>query len=140
VIASRPIRGRGIVRGTARGPALVSSEGISFLGDIDIKTGEIVNRTHPLAGESVGGRVLVLPHTVGSAGAWRFLYQLVVHGTNPVAIVQVALPDSSLVQGAILGGVPIVCQPDADIVTEIHTGDEVTVDGQTGLVTVHRGA
>jgi hypothetical protein len=118
------IRARGIVRGVAAGPALVSGEGISFLGDLDIKTGEVVNRTHSLAGQSVAGRVLVLPHSVGSAGAWRFLYQLFVHRTQPLAIVQLALPDSSLVQGAILAG--------------IRTGDHVEVDGTAGVVRVTR--
>jgi predicted aconitase with swiveling domain len=84
--------------------------------------------------------VLVLPHSIGSAGAWRFLYQLFVHNTNPVAIVQHKLPDSSLVQGAILSKVPIVCEPDADILTVIHTGDLVEVDGSTGLVRVTSAA
>jgi predicted aconitase with swiveling domain len=134
------IRARGIVRGTAAGPALVSGEGISFLGDLDIKTGEVVNLTHSMAGQSVAGRVLVLPHSVGSAGAWRFLYQLYVHRTHPLAIVQRALPDSSLVQGAILAGIPVVCEPDADILTVIRTGDQVEVDGTTGLVRVTRAA
>jgi predicted aconitase with swiveling domain len=136
----REIRARGIVRGTASGPALVSSEAISFLGDLDIRTGSVVNKRHPLLGVSLKGTVLVLPHSIGSAGAWRFLYQLFVHGTNPVAIVQHKLPDSSLVQGAILAKVPIVCEPDADILTVIRTGDLVEVDGSTGLVRVTSGA
>jgi predicted aconitase with swiveling domain len=84
--------------------------------------------------------VLVLPHSVGSAGAWRFLYQLYVHHTNPVAIVQNKLPDSSLVQGAILAKVPIVCDPDEDILTTIHTGDLVEVDATNGLVRVTAAA
>ena len=134
------IHARGIVRGTARGPALVSSEPISFLGDLDIRTGSVVNKRHPLLGVSLKGTVLVLPHSIGSAGAWRFLYQLFVHGTNPVAIVQQKLPDSSLVQGAILSKVPIVCEPDADILTVIRTGDQVDVDGSTGLVRVTSAA
>lgn len=136
----REIRARGIVRGTAAGPALVSSEAISFLGDLDIRTGSVVNKRHPLVGVSLKGTVLVLPHSIGSAGAWRFLYQLFVHSTNPVAIVQHKLPDSSLVQGAILAKVPIVCEPDADILTVIRTGDHVEVDGSTGLVRVTRAA
>jgi predicted aconitase with swiveling domain len=132
----REIHTRGIVRGTASGPALVSSEPISFLGDLDIRTGSVVNKRHPLLGVSLKGTVLVLPHSIGSAGAWRFLYQLFVHGTNPVAIVQHKLPDSSLVQGAILSKIPIVCEPDADILTVIKTGDLVEVDGTSGLVRV----
>jgi hypothetical protein len=93
-VSAREIHARGIVRGTASGPALVSTEPISFLGDLDIRTGSVVNKRHPLLGVSLKGSVLVLPHSIGSAGAWRFLYQLYVHNTNPVAIVQHKLPDS----------------------------------------------
>ena len=136
----REIHARGIVRGNASGPALVSPEAISFLGDLDIRSGRVVNKGHPLLGVSVKGHVLVLPHSIGSAGAWRFLYQLFIHHTNPVAIVQHKLPDSSLVQGAILAGIPIVCEPDADILAVIRTGDLVDVDGTSGLVRVTAAA
>ena len=115
-------------------------EPISFLGDLDIRTGNVVNKRHPLLGVSLKGTVLVLPHSIGSAGAWRFLYQLKVHGTNPVAIVQNKLPDSSLVQGAILAKVPIVCEMDVDILTVIHTGDHVEVDGTAGSVRITTAA
>ena len=135
--AVREMRGRGIVRGRAKGPALVSQQEISFLGDLDIRTGEVVNRVSSLKGRKVGGRVLVIPHSVGSAGAWRFLYQLYVHGTHPAAIVITrALPDSSLVQGAILAKVPIVCQPEGDALELIRDGDEVEVDGTAGTIRV----
>ncbi len=133
------IAARGIVPGKASGPALVSTEGLSFLGDLDIRSGRVVNRTHEMRGRSVTGTVLVLPHSVGSAGAWRFLYQLQVHGTHPVAIVQNALPDSSLVQGAILGGIPVVCEPEVDVTTAIRSGDTVEVDGGTGVVSIWPG-
>lgn len=137
---TRELRARGIVRGTATGPALVSSEAISFLGDLDIRSGKVVNKRHPLLGVSLKGTVLVLPHSIGSAGAWRFLYQLYVHHTNPVAIVQNRLPDSSLVQGAILAKIPIVCEAEVDVTREIHDGDTVTVDGSTGIVSIVESA
>jgi predicted aconitase with swiveling domain len=136
---ARRIRGRGIVHGTASGTALVSPEAISFLGDLDIRTGRVVNSTLTLYGQSLAGRVLVIPHSVGSAGAWRFLYQLFVHGTNPTAIVAQALPDSSLVQGAILAKVPLVCELDRAGFAALRTGDELTVDGTIGVVTVVAG-
>jgi predicted aconitase with swiveling domain len=135
-VSAREFHVRGIVRGVARGPALVSSEAISFLGDVDIRSGKVVNDRHPLVGVSLAGRVLVLPHSIGSAGAWRFLYQLFVHGTHPVAIVQNKLPDSSLVQGAILARIPIVCEAADDVRTLIRTDDEVEVDATADLVRV----
>lgn len=128
---------RGIVKGEATGPALVSPRPVSFLGDIDIRTGTVVSTTSPIAGRTVGGFVLVVPASIGSAGAWRFLYQLHVHETNPVAIVSLALPDSSLVQGAILAGIPIVTDVDVPAVDTFVDGEYLTVDGTNGVVWRH---
>jgi predicted aconitase with swiveling domain len=138
VTASFEFPARGIVNGVVSGSAFVSTEPISFLGDLEIATGIIVNTRHASHGGCVAGTVLVLPHTIGSAGAWRFLYQLFVHGTNPVAIVQTALPDSSLVQGAILAHVPVVCAPDVDVAAVIRAGDDLVVDATAGVVRVTR--
>jgi predicted aconitase with swiveling domain len=114
----------------------VSPTPLSFLGDVDIRTGTVVNQVHPLRGRSVARRVLVVPYTVGSAGAWRFLYQLFVHGRHPAAILSVSVLDSSLVQGAILAKLPVLCEPDVDLFSARHTDDPVTVDATTGLVEV----
>ena len=133
----REIKARGIVCGQASGPALVSKVALSFLGDIDIGSGEVVAHGSNLRGQSLAGKVIVMPVSIGSAGSWRFLYQLFVHKTHPVAIVCVKLVEPSLVQGAILAKIPIVCEPEADVITEIHDGDIVDVDGDTGLLRVH---
>lgn len=124
------IPARGIVKGKATGPALVAREPISFLGDLDITTGTIVGQLPSVQGKSVAGRVLVLPATIGSAGAWRFLYQLYKHGTHPVAIVCAELPDPSVVQGAILADIPVVCAP----IGQFADGELLEVDGTSGLI------
>lgn len=135
----REFQARGIVRGTASGVALVSDQAISFLGDIDIRSGEVVGTLVTIRGASVAGRVLVIPDSVGSAGSWRFLYQLSVHGTAPAAIVQRTVPDSSLVQGAILANVPVVCEPDTVLFSVIASGDRVVVDATCGTIRVTPG-
>jgi predicted aconitase with swiveling domain len=132
----REFAARVIVHGAATGIALVSPDPISFLGDLDIRTGDVVNTTSAVRGQNVAGKVLVMPYGVGSAGAWRFLYQMYVHKTNPVAIISQALPDSSLVQGAILSHVPIVCHPAVDLFGAINSGDEVEIDTTRALVRV----
>jgi hypothetical protein len=137
VSAPRTIRGRGIVRGRAAGAALVAREPISFLGDVDIRTGTIVGALPSVSGRSLAGKVLVFPASIGSAGAWRFLYQLYRHGTHPVALVCRELPDPSVVQGAILAGIPIVCEPEEDVLSQIADGDQVEVDG-SGMIVVNR--
>ena len=53
------IAARGIVDGSAEGPALVSAEAISFLGDVDIRSGAIVGELPSVKGRTLGGTVLV---------------------------------------------------------------------------------
>lgn len=127
-------RGRGIVRGAASGPALVSAAPISFLGDVEITTGRVVGRSSDLLGACLAGTVLLAPSTRGSAGAWRFLYQLRKHDTHPAAIAMRDMPDPSVVQGAILSRIPIVVGlPDA-LWSEVATGQALVVDGTEGTV------
>lgn len=126
---AREIRARGIVKGLAAGEALVSKDPISFLGDVDIATGQIVAERSRVRGRSLAGKVLVFPGSMGSAGAWRFIYQLRQHGTHPVALVCRDLPDPSVVQGAILASIPIVCAPEEDVLTTIRDGQRLEVDG-----------
>jgi predicted aconitase with swiveling domain len=133
--APRIIRGRGIVKGRARGPALIAREPISFLGDVDIRTGKIVGALPSVRGQSLAGRVLVFPASMGSAGAWRFLYQLYRHQTHPVALVACTLPDPSVVQGAILAQIPIVCAPEEDLLSTLADGVPLEVDGG-GQITI----
>ena len=128
-------QGRGVVKGKAAGPALVSATALSFLGDVDIRTGKVVGQSNDLLGRSLAGQVTVLPATRGSAGAWRFLYQLKVHDTHPAALVMRELPDASVVQGAFLAEVPIVVIEDAGFWSAVTDGDSLRVDGAAGTVT-----
>ena len=132
----RVIRARGIVRGEAQGEALISQEPISFLGDVDIGTGRVVGALPSVKGRSLAGKVLVFPSSIGSAGAWRFLYQLFQHGTHPVALICRELPDPSVVQGAILAHIPVVCAPEEDVLATLDDGDHLMVDG-AGRVEVY---
>lgn len=126
--------GRGLVKGSAKGPALLSKTPFSFLGDADIRTGMVVGEMSDLRGKSIAGTVLIVPATRGSAGAWRFLFQLWKHETHPVAIVSDDLPDPSVVQGAILANVPIVSGLARRHFGEIGDGTILEVDGTLGRV------
>jgi predicted aconitase with swiveling domain len=132
------IGARGIVTGKASGPALVSAEAVSFLGDVDIRSGRVVGDLPSVRNASLRGTVLIMPYTRGSAGAWRFLYQLFKHDNHPVAIITNAVPDPSVVQGAILAGIPIVCEPVSPIEHKVTNGlrIEVEVEGTRGVVRI----
>lgn len=133
---SRIIQGRGLVAGTVEGTALVSQEPVSFLGDVDITTGAIMGELPSMKGKRLGGSILVFPGSMGSAGAWRFIYQLFKHGTHPLALIAQTLPDPSVVQGAILAGIPVICEPDENVLKTIENGDWLSIDGASGTITV----
>lgn len=126
--------GRGIVKGQASGPAILSTTPFSFLGDADIRTGKVVGEMSDIAGHFIAGKVLIVPATRGSAGAWRFLFQLKKHNTHPLAIVTTDLPDPSVVQGAILSEIPIVAGLADRLLKQIASGSLVSVDGTSGEV------
>ena len=132
------IAARGIVIGKASGPALVSAEAVSFLGDVDIRSGRVVGDLASVRNASLRGTVLIMPYTRGSAGAWRFLYQLFKHDNHPVAIACTAVPEPSVVQGAILAGIPVVCEPASPLEDRIVNGQrvEIEVEGTKGVVRI----
>ena len=85
----------------AGGEALVLAAPISFWGGVDPKTGRIADVRHPQSGESVAGRVLFLPGTIGSSSASAVLLELVRAGLAPAALV-LHQPDAILLLGLIV--------------------------------------
>jgi len=119
------LTGRVIKAGQAEGLALVSPEPIGFFGMIDTETGIVVERGHPLEGESVVGRVLVFPTGKGSTVGSYSLYRLAKAGLAPAAIVN-AESEPIVAVGAIISDIPMVDQVDID---HIRTDDLVSIDG-----------
>ena len=102
--AARPVsvQGEVLVAGEPdSGPPLVLSAPISFWGGVDPKTGTIVDVRHPQHGETIAGRVLFLPATIGSSSASAVLMELV-HGGNAPAALVLHEPDAILLLGLIV--------------------------------------
>ena len=123
--------GMPVVAGTASGTAMVSDVPISLWGGLNPETGEIIDRRHPLSGEIVTGRVLVVPHGRGSCTASGVLLEAIRLGTAPAAIV-LAQTDPIIGLGAILGeelygtAMPlVVLAPEAH--AEIAGGEELAI-------------
>jgi len=86
IVMERIIQGRSIVAGEAQGELLASTQPLSFWGGYDHKTGEIIDRRHPLSGQIAAGRILAIPNTVGSSTTTAVLLEAVRAGTAPAAI------------------------------------------------------
>lgn len=122
--------GRIIKSGIAEGEALVSPEPIGFLGGVDGETGLVIEKGHPLEGQSVAGKVLVFPTGKGSTVGSYVLYQLVCNELAPIAILN-AESEPIVAVGAIISDIPMV---DRIPIEEIRTGDSVRVDGKQVIV------
>jgi hypothetical protein len=79
-------KARPLVAGTAEGQAVVSREPLSFWGGYDYRTGEIIDRRHPLSGVRAAGAILALPYARGSSTTTAVLLEAVRAGTAPAAI------------------------------------------------------
>ncbi|MEI7433037.1 MAG: DUF126 domain-containing protein [Methanomicrobiales archaeon] len=123
-------RGRGIAKGCASGELLVSPEPISFLSGVNPDTGEVVEKGHPLEGQSLSGRVIAFDHGKGSTVGSYVIYALSKNGHAPAAIVNTEA-EPIIAVGAIMGGIPMIDRIGVPV-THLKSGTQVTVNGDTG--------
>jgi predicted aconitase with swiveling domain len=133
-MSKHAFQARAMVRGRVSGPALVCHKAFSFLGDVDMDTGVIIARGHEHEGETIAGKVMIYPETKGSSGGCVVLTVLAKQGKQPAAIVLSKPADPNIVEGAIVTGVALVCEPQEDLLAAVPHGAMVTVDGATGEV------
>jgi predicted aconitase with swiveling domain len=129
------IRGRGVVKGQARGTALVADTTLSFWGEIDAVSGRVISVGHPLEGECLAGRVLVIRSTKGSSATPMMLRLAHLEGNAPVAMVNVEV-DGLAALGCIVNEIPMITDLELDPFEAIVTGDEVVVNADAGVVRV----
>jgi predicted aconitase with swiveling domain len=131
-MADRLIAGRPVVEGAAEGEALVTTEALSFWGGYDFRTGEIIDKHHPLAGVCAAGRILVVPFSKGSSTTTAVLLEAVRAGTAPAAILTTGV-DSFFALASIVADVmyaksfPVIALEPRDAAT-LRTGMRVSVE------------
>ncbi len=108
--------------GDAAGAALVLTDPLSFWGGVAVATGVIIDHSHPQVGQSVAGRMLVMPCGRGSSSSSSVLAECLRLGTGPVGIL-LARPDPILTVAALVAEAlyglrcPIVVAEIAGIIT-----------------------
>jgi uncharacterized protein len=128
------IRCHKVASGFARGPALVTKEPISFLGNIDPTTGVVVDPEHELFGSIVAGTVLIFPGGKGSTVGSYVIYQLKKRGIAPAAMINIR-SEPIVAVGAIISGIPLVDRVPMEIL-ELVSGALVEVDADRGCITL----
>ena len=126
------IAGRAIVEGAVEGEALVTADPLSFWGGYDFRTGEIIDKHHPLAGARAAGRILAVPFSKGSSTTTAVLLEAVRAGTAPAAILTTGV-DSFFALASIVADVmygksfPVIALVAEDF-SRLRTGDRLAVE------------
>jgi predicted aconitase with swiveling domain len=131
------IRGRGVVGGKAEGQAVVSTVPLCFRTEYDPATGDVIGLRHPLRGQNLRHKVLIIPSTKGSCGNSMSFSTGCKEGNGPAALVCVRR-EPLAVLSCVVNGVPMVSDVEANLFELIETGDYVHVDADSGIVTVLR--
>lgn len=76
-----------IVPGEVEGPVLVCSEGLSFWGGVDPESGHVIDAHHGQHGQSLAGRVVMMPTSRGSCSGSGVLLALALNGCAPAALI-----------------------------------------------------
>ena len=126
------MKGRTISPGKVEGIAIVTSEPIGFYGGIDIKTGNFIEKGHPLEGKCVKDKVLVFPNGKGSTVGSYVIYGLKKNGVAPCGIINKET-ETIVATGAILAGIPCV---DHIEIEKIKDGDKLLLNANDGTVEV----
>lgn len=132
------LTGRKVVGGNASGEAMVTSQTISGWGGINERDGSVIELHHELHGQSFAGKVLVFPGAKGSSGWSAYFHMCRLNGTAPAAMIFTRMT-TKIALGAVVTRVPTVTDLDGDPLSLIETGDRVTVDADTGTVTITKG-
>lgn len=134
--------GHSVIAGRTSGEILSTDEGLSFWGGVDPLTGVVIDEHHPLCGQSIAGRVLVMPTTRGSCSGSGVMLDLALNGIAPAAFVFREAEDV-VTLGALIAGqmfdrpVPVVRLDAADFAVAASgknaklTDAALIVDGQS---------
>ncbi|MEX3314452.1 aconitase X [Sulfitobacter sp. PS-8MA] len=92
-----------IVPAEAEGAVLAAPEGVSFWGGVDPASGVVIDAHHPLCGQSLAGKVVLMPTSRGSCTGSAVLLELALNGHAPAALVFREAEDI-LTLGALIAG------------------------------------
>ena len=135
--ATIDIEARVLIPGHATGPALVLDDTLSFWGGFEPSNGEIIDVHHPQFGQLVGGSILFIPQSRGSAGTPGGIAETLRNGSGPLAFV-LGEPDVNISVGTLVANrlyeleIPIL-EISLAAMAQIRSGDSVTID-QRGIV------
>ncbi|MGA9098959.1 MAG: DUF126 domain-containing protein [Methanotrichaceae archaeon] len=128
------IRCHKVSPGCAAGETMVTRDAISFLGNVNPETGEVVDPTHELYGKCIAGKILIFPGGKGSTVGSYIIYQLKKRGKAPLAMINLK-SEPIVAVGAVISGIPLVDGVTEDLL-HLRDGTYVMVNADKGLIEI----
>jgi predicted aconitase with swiveling domain len=128
-----------LIAGSARGPAMVLDDTLSFWGGFNPVNGEIIDVHHPQYQQLVGGKILCIPGSRGSAGTPGGIAETLRNGSGPLAFV-LAERDVNISVGTLVANrlydleIPVL-EVSLSEMKRICSGDQLTINRQ-GLLSI----
>ena len=129
---ARNIEASVLIAGCADGPALVLDDTLSFWGGFNPVNGEIIDIHHPQYQQLVGGRILCIPGSRGSAGTPGGIAETLRNGSGPLAFV-LAERDVNISVGTLVANrlyeleIPVL-EVSLSAMKRIRSGDRISID------------
>lgn len=117
------------------GTALAAADYFSARYDLDRIRGVFSRPAHKLHGQSYVGRVLVLLGAKGGVATSWMLREMAERGMAPLALL-LNTANPIMAQGAAFANLAFLDRFKGDVTAAIKTGETVTVDPASGIVTV----
>jgi predicted aconitase with swiveling domain len=111
-------------KGEIVGDVLITEARISFLGDVDMKTGIIVGEDIDIKGQNIKDKVLIFREARGSTVGSNVLYGLAIRRLAPKLIATLH-PELITMSGAIFGEIPMVSDIPKEVFKNLRLGDVV---------------
>lgn len=143
------LQGRGIIRGKAAGPALMTKEPMNFTAAFSKKQNilfpwlwsTINDRHHELYKKKIKDTIFIYPATIGSTGTGMVLLELITRGQAPAGVI-VERMDTLMISGPVLADIwfeklmPVVEYSKDDLFESVKNNDRVEIDGFTGEIKI----
>jgi len=121
-----------IVKGKARGIALIAKNPINFLGAVDKETGKVRDEKHDLFGKSLAEKILVFPFGIGSSVGAYTIYSLKSNKCAPQAMICLKA-DLTTASGCALANIPLVVASKNEY-DSIKAGTKILLDAENGKI------
>ena len=131
----RIIKARGISDGIGKGEAIILKEPFGFYGNVDPKTGIIIEKGNPLEGVCIKDKVFIFPNGKGSTVGSYVIYGLKKNNVAPSAIINLET-ETIVATGVILAEIPCVDKPEENLIETLKNGTLVEVDGDKGEIKI----